>query len=39
VGFATMGLQKVLCPDGADTNMYERLGNDDRECFSHSRAL
>ena len=32
VGFATMGLQRALCPGGDDTNdMYERLGNDASE--------
>ena len=32
VGFATMGLQRALCPSGeSSSNFYERLGQDERE--------
>ncbi|KAK4689436.1 chitin synthase, partial [Tremellales sp. Uapishka_1] len=29
VGFATMGLNRALCPNSDSTSVYERLGNDD----------
>ena len=28
VGFATMGLQRALCPNGDTAAVYERLGKD-----------
>lgn len=31
VGFATMGLQRALCPGGEDDNTYERLGTQNRK--------
>ena len=32
VGFATMGLQRALCPDGGnESSMFQRLGTKDRE--------
>ncbi len=31
VGFATMGLQRALCPGGETAKLYERLGKEDRE--------
>jgi chitin synthase len=34
VGFATMGLQRALCPGGDTASaVYERLGKDDREAL------
>lgn len=34
MGFATMGLNRALCPDNAQTSVYERLGTDDSESPS-----
>lgn len=31
VGFATMGLQRALCPSGEGQNVYQRLGSDNCE--------
>jgi chitin synthase len=31
VGFATMGLQRALCPGGEDDAVFDRLGSQDRE--------
>lgn len=33
VGFATMGLQRALCPDGDKNDLFERLGSN--ECKSY----
>ena len=33
VGFATMGLQRALCPSGESNTVYRRLGTDDRELW------
>lgn len=32
VGFATMGLQRALCPEGESSMLYRRLGTDDSKC-------
>ena len=38
VGFATMGLQRALCPGGEEDAVFDRLGSQDCESFARIAA-